>query len=422
VLYSDFGDEYTVFDENGRPIFPGYVYDRGVSTYRGEEVGEGGYVYSEPGMYGNVALLDIASMHPSSIVAEKLFGEAYTQRFKEILDARIAIKHNNFDKARNMLGGALAKYLTNEDAAADLAQALKIIINSIYGLTSAQFENPFRDPRNKDNIVAKRGALFMTLLKSEVEKRGFKVAHIKTDSIKIPDATPEIQEFVDKFGREFGYKFETEAIFEKFCLVNNAVYVAKFSNDADNGKKAGQWTATGAQFAVPYVFKNLFSKEPLEFDDFCEAKEVKSALYLDMNEDLPDGEHMYEFIGRVGSFCPIKPGRGGGELLREGKDKDGNVKYDSATGAKGYRWLESEVVRTRGMDDAIDRSYYDALVDAAVDTISQFGDFEWFVSDDPYISPPYMNGSPLFHQSDYNNPDEPPFDVDDNADDLFKKR
>ena len=34
----------------------------------------------------------------------------------------------------------------------------------------------------------------------------------------------------------------------------------------------------------------------------------------------------------------------------------------------------------------IDRSYYNALVDAAVETISLYGDFEWFVSDDPYIS------------------------------------
>lgn len=68
--------------------------------YRGEEVGEGGYVYAEPGMYGNVALLDIASMHPSSIVAENLFGDEYTKRFKDILDARIAIKHKDFDKAR----------------------------------------------------------------------------------------------------------------------------------------------------------------------------------------------------------------------------------------------------------------------------------------------------------------------------------
>ena len=55
------------------PYFPGYKYENGVSTYREEEVGEGGYVYAEPGMYGNVALLDIASMHPHSTIAECLF-------------------------------------------------------------------------------------------------------------------------------------------------------------------------------------------------------------------------------------------------------------------------------------------------------------------------------------------------------------
>ena len=64
--------EYNIFDSESRPIFPGYKFEFGKSTYRGEEVGEGGYVYSEPGIYGNVAVLDVASMHPSSIVAEKL--------------------------------------------------------------------------------------------------------------------------------------------------------------------------------------------------------------------------------------------------------------------------------------------------------------------------------------------------------------
>ena len=130
-----FDTYYTLFDSKGRPIFPGYKYEAGKSTYRGEEVGEGGYVYSEPGMYFNVALLDIASMHPSSIVAEELFGPEYTARFNDILQARIAIKHKDFDKARTMLGGKLAKYLTDESAAKDLAQALKIAINSVYGLT-----------------------------------------------------------------------------------------------------------------------------------------------------------------------------------------------------------------------------------------------------------------------------------------------
>lgn len=414
VVYNCSGDEHTTFDMDGRPIFPGYIFERGKSTYRGEEVGEGGYVYAEPGIHYNVALLDVASMHPASIIAEQLFGPEYTKRFQEIRDARVAIKHKDFDKARSMLNGALAKYLDDEGRAKDLAQALKIAINSVYGLTSARFENPFKDPRNKDNIVAKRGALFMINLKHEVQKRGFTVAHIKTDSIKIPNATPEIIEFVMDYGKMYGYTFEHEATYEKMCLVNNAVYVAKCD---------GEWTATGAQFQVPYVFKTLFSKEPIVLDDMCETFAVQTALYLDMNEDLPDVSlyetvkavreatdigkltkrdvtlansmvdipdeellakiaegHDYHFIGKVGQFCPIMDGHGGGILLREGKDKDGNIKYDSASGAKGYRWLESEAVKLLNKEKDIDRTYYRKLVDDAVLAIGEYGDIEQFIS------------------------------------------
>ena len=396
------------------PYFEGYTYENGVSIYRGEEVGEGGYVYAEPGMYGNVALLDIASMHPHSVIAECLFGEKFTTAFREIVEGRVSIKHEAWDVVDTMLEGKLTPYvqkvINGEMTASELANALKTAINSVYGLTSANFDNPFRDLRNKDNIVAKRGALFMINLKHEVQKRGFTVAHIKTDSIKIPDATPEIIQFVMDYGRFYGYTFEHEATYDRMCLVNDAVYIAKYKD----GKHAGEWTATGAQFAVPYVFKKLFSKEPIEFGDMCETKSVTSALYLDMNENLPDvsmlekelfvitkGDreperqeelkdliskgHNYVFVGKVGSFCPIKPGCGGGELLREGKDKDGNVKYSAATGSKGYRWLESEMVKDLCKENDIDRSYYDNLANAAIETISAQGDFEWFVSDDPYI-------------------------------------
>lgn len=383
--------DFRIFDDKGQPIyktythgmdlpkgysllpfFPGYEFKNGKSTYRGIDVGEGGCVIAEPGIYTLLALLDVASMHPASTIAEVLFGVEYTRRFQEIRDARVAIKHKDFETARNMLNGALAKYLDDETLADDLAQALKIVINSVYGLTAAAFENPFRDPRNKDNIVAKRGALFMINLMYEVQARGFTVAHIKTDSIKIPNATPEIIQFVMDYGKEFGYTFEHEATYDRMCLVNNAVYIAKYKG----GKHDGEWTATGTQFQVPYVFKTLFSKEPIEFDDMCETKSVSTAIYLNAKDaDSP------EFVGRVGRFCPIKPGCGGSELLRESKDKDGNVKYGAVTGAKGYQWLESEVVKLLGKEKDIDRSYYDKLVDDAVAAISKYGDFEWFVSD-----------------------------------------
>ncbi len=358
-------------------MFPGYTFDAGKSTYRGEEVGEGGYVYSEPGIYENVALLDIASMHPASVVALNLFGP-YTKRFEELKEARVYIKHDNISSLENLLDGKLKPLVERAKSGSftfkDLSNGLKTFLNSIYGLTSAGFDNPCRDPRNVDNIVAKRGALFMIDLKYAVQEKGFTVAHVKTDSIKIPNATPEIISFVFEFGKKYGYTFEHEATFEKFCLVNDAVYIAKYKD----GKKAGQWSATGAQFAQPFVFKTLFSREPIEFLDLCEVKSVtgNSALYLDMNEELPEGEHNYQFVGRIGLFTPVEKGTGGGLLMRYKDDK-----YYAATGTKGHRWLEAEVVKDLGISDQIDTAYHEKLVEEAIKDISKFGDFDSFVSE-----------------------------------------
>ena len=282
--------------------FPGYEFERGKSTYRGELVGEGGYVYSEPGMYDNVALLDVTSQHPTSIIQLNLFGE-YTDRYRELLEARIAIKNKQYDKAKKMLGGSLKPYLNDPNDAKALSDALKLALNTVYGLTSAKFDNPFRDLRNKDNIVAKRGALFMIDLKHFVQERGFQVVHIKTDSIKIPNASKEIIDEITSFGKNYGYDFEHEDTYSKFCLVNDAVYIAK--------KESGKWEAVGAQFQHPVVFKKLFSGETIHFEDYCEAKSVqKGAMYLDFNHDSPDPKttESMRFVGRTGLFVPVKEG------------------------------------------------------------------------------------------------------------------
>lgn len=393
------------------PYFPGYKFEFGKSTYRGEEVGEGGEVWASPGMYGRSQTEDIGSQHPNSAIDECIFGPEYTRKFKEILDIRIHIKHGEYDAVRDAFGGKLAKYLNDKSTAKALAQALKIAINSVYGLTAAKFENPFRDPRNKDNIVAKRGALFMIDLRHAVEEQGYKVIHVKTDSIKIANPDDYILNFIVERGKRYGYDFEVEHIFDRICLVNNAVYIAKLADD--DPEDPGKWTATGTQFAVPYVFKTLFSKEPIQFNDMCETKNsAVGPIYLDMNESYPDvtaeekqfknleskykkGElsdtlfenecaslrerieagHNYIFVGKVGLFCPIKPGCGGGTLVCKRDDK-----YSAVTGTKGYRWLESEIVKQNGKEDDIDKSYYNKLVDDAVSTISEFGDIEWFIN------------------------------------------
>lgn len=354
--------------------FPGYVFDGKESTYRDEITGEGGYVYSEPGYYKNVVLLDVASMHPTSIEQLNLFGP-YTKNFSALKQARMAIKHKNYSEARNLLEGKLGKFLVDAEAddssAEALSYALKIVINIVYGLTSARFDNLFRDKRNRDNIVAKRGALFMIDLKHAVQDRGYQVVHIKTDSIKVvipPDAPKggqEIIDFIINFGKEYGYDFEHETTYERFVLVNDAVYIARSNRG---------WVAVGSQFQHPYVFKELFTHEPLEFDDLCETKHVtQGAMYLDKTgaEDISDMQH----VGRTGSFMPVR--YDGGDLwrIKEGK------KYH-VTGTKGYKWIERDMAHYRdGVDELFtDMDYFERLKTDAVKAIEQFVPLKEFVN------------------------------------------
>ena len=99
---------------------------------------------------------------------------------------------------------------------------------------------------------------------------------------------------------------------------------------------------------------------------------------LDRKDELLDEiakGHNYIFVGKNGRFCPIIPGYGGGWLVRE---KDG--KYSAVTGTKGFRWMESENVKLLDKERYIDRTYYNILVDKAVETITKYGDFEWFIN------------------------------------------
>ena len=420
--FSQFGidkDRYNLGDD-GKSVMTS-----GKSIFMGDDPSEGGYVYYKTGIHVNVALLDIASLHPTTIEVLQLFGPEYTAKYSEIKSARIAVKHRDWTSARTLLNGVLAPFLEGVEILSEeeqqsisdnLSYALKIILNSVYGLTSAKFPNPCRDPRNVDNVVAKRGALFMILLKNEVKKRGFTVVHVKTDSIKIANATQEIIDFVFEFGKKYGYTFEHEATYEKMCLFNKSVYIAKydeFGQRNKNGKHANEWTATGAECQHPYIFKTLFSHEPVVFKDYCETKTVANgaAIYLDCNEDLVedfenkayslrgqlenatsgkmdirrqiksiqeeiDSIHNLSFVGRCGSFVPVIKGAGGGHLLRV----DGDHKIGAIGGTKGFRWLEAETVLDKHMEDKIDMVYFRGLVDDTYDHIASYGDAEWFIN------------------------------------------
>ena len=123
-------------------IFPGYTFDfrevesaagkktrKKVSSYLDvEEVGEGGYVYSEPGMYDNVWVFDVSSMHPSSIKALNLFGDTLKNIKEKITRCK---KCNNLSEG-DLCEGCKAK---NRDKKISLAlHKKKKYVTKVFGL------------------------------------------------------------------------------------------------------------------------------------------------------------------------------------------------------------------------------------------------------------------------------------------------
>ena len=387
--YEKLGDDWTGVKPKNVNHFPGYHLVRfkdGTlhNMFRGIDVGRGGYVYANHGMYGRAVTKDVASMHPHSIKELNLFGD-YTKNYNDLMEARIAIKHGDYDKVKSMFDGKLAKYLGDKKSAKALSKALKLILNSFYGMTSSPSDYfVAKDKRNINNIVALRGALVMKMLQDEVEAKGFTVIHIKTDSIKIANPTDEVLNFIDNFGSKYGYTYEIEHTWNRICLKDNAQFIGL--HDTDDPESPMVWEATGKYFAVPYVFKSLFTHEPIIFDDFCETISVKEgALHLVKNEGTEN--EIDEFVGRVGQFTPMK--KDGSILYRVN-----NGKRYAATGTKGYLWMESDQVKILHLEDDIDKSYYQKKCDDAIAEINNFGNYEWFVSGQDDFSH-YMN-SPEF--------------------------
>ena len=282
--------------------FPGYTFEqfrKPQSLYLDEEPSEGGYVYSEPGIYKNVLYVDIKSMHPHSAIAMNYFGK-YTPRYEAVVKSRLAVKSKDplkalepFEKLDPERAKRLKPYFEDEAKFKGLAFVMKIIVNIVYGMSSAKWPNKFKDPRNIDNCIAKRGALFMIQAKQGLQARGVKVVHVKTDSMKLVNYTQEDVDWLFDLARQYKYEFDTECVYEKMALVNKAVLIGKTTEEF-----GGEWEAVGAEFAQPYVFKTLFTDEYITREDLPILKSVQMSIFI--------GD---EFIGKNAEIYASKTGK-----------------------------------------------------------------------------------------------------------------
>ncbi len=150
-------------------------------------VSPGGFVMdSIPGLYNNVLVLDFKSLYPSIIktfnvdpmglieglaspsTAIKGFDGAYFSREKHFLPRIIDSLWQERDKAKKEQNAALS-------------QAIKIIMNSFYGVLGSTGCR-FFDPRLSGSITKRSHELLITT-KKWIEAKGYKVIYGDTDSI-----------------------------------------------------------------------------------------------------------------------------------------------------------------------------------------------------------------------------------------------
>ncbi len=161
-------------------------------------ISPGGYVMdSIPGLYNNVLVLDFKSLYPSIIRSFKIDPMGLIEGLKEA-ELKGLIEENQNDKAIKGFDGAYfsrdkhflpdiitSLWLERDKAKlqknAALSQAIKIIMNSFYGVLGSTGCR-FFDPRLSGSIT-KRSHEILKTTKSWIEDKGYQVIYGDTDSI-----------------------------------------------------------------------------------------------------------------------------------------------------------------------------------------------------------------------------------------------
>src|SRR5699024_1203757 len=182
-------------------------------------------------------------------------------------------------------------------------------------------------------------------------------------------ATQEIIVFVREYGRQHGYTFDHENTYSKMAVVNKSEYICQFE---ENGQMV--WEATGSKFAQPYVFKKLFSKEPVLVEDYAIMKQVKSAIYLG---DTFIGKSANVYASHSGdTMYRVTDNPKAGQPIVDKKTKEeigiepDKLKH-AVTGTKGHLW---KLFRSYSGKEDIDMLYYDTLVKDAIKSLESVGD------------------------------------------------
>ncbi|WP_114325075.1 DNA polymerase II [Candidatus Colwellia aromaticivorans] len=285
-------------------------------------ISPGGYVMdSIPGLYENILVLDFKSLYPSIIRSFKIdpMGLIEGMNEKTVETAQISDKYISgfdgacFSREKHFLPDIITSLWLERDKAklqknAALSQAIKIIMNSFYGVLGSTGCR-FFDPRLSGSIT-KRSHEILKTTKSWIETKGYRVIYGDTDSIFVHVGSEqslaqskvlgnELQHFINKKWRQYlneklaldcYLEIEFETHFTKFLMPTIR------GQDAVKGQKVGTKKRYVGLSEGKLIFKGL---ETVRSDWTQISKVFQQELFRLIFNDLPVDEYICTTVNEI---------------------------------------------------------------------------------------------------------------------------
>lgn len=269
----------------------------------------GGYVLSsQPGIHHQVVLLDFKSLYPSIIRSFHIdplalhLGQDDPDAIEGFLGARFARQHSILPRLLESLWSAREEAKNAGRSA--MSQAIKILMNSFYGVMGA-FGCRFFDPRLASSITL-RGHEIIKDTRNLLETEGWQVVYGDTDSVfvslgrdmsdeNVPSVAAELAEQVNRYWRE---RLADQGL-ESFLQMEFETHFSRFFMPTVRGSSTGSKKRYAGLVAGPegdLVFKGL---EAVRSDWSPLAQEFQQGLFERVFTDRPYEDYIRNLADEV---------------------------------------------------------------------------------------------------------------------------
>lgn len=279
-------------------------------------ISPGGYVMdSIPGLYKNVLVLDFKSLYPSIIRTFKIDPLGLIEGLNEIADQHSVSETPiegfdgaYFSRTQHFLPDIIEQLWAERDKAkqqqnAPLSQAIKIIMNSFYGILGSTGCR-FFDPRLSGSIT-KRSHQLLNTTKDWIETLGYKVIYGDTDSIFVSvgerksdnecqEEGKELMRFInDRWQQELLDKYQVESKLEIEFETHFHHFLMPTVRGQEIGTKKRYAGLVGRGEDEALVFKGL---ESVRTDWTKLAKTFQQTLYLKVFKEEPVEDYILQMV------------------------------------------------------------------------------------------------------------------------------